>query len=580
MLPRFVFIRSQAVLVAVLAFCLPGLSSDFMMQVTDSGYLNTQGFNVMLYDNTFHPIFVDEKNAAMQLILHGERIATDGDVRLMPTPEQWDLVAQLKSHQANKEHNRLTAQLSFPSYQMDYRLEVAAEPGGVRVSVNLDKPLPEKLAGRAGFNLEFLPSVYMGKTYAVDGHAFGVFPRSPQDAMQVIPPSPDEPKKLPYQEEWDQAKGYTQPLPLVTGNSMTFAVEDPLHCIRVTSETGPLFLYDGRNRAQNGWFVLRTLIPSGKTDGAVVWHIRPNVIPNWTRPPMVAHSQAGYAPNFSKVAVIELDPKFDAPRTARVFRLVEDGSYKQVFEGPLSAPTPWLRYTYARFDFTPVNDPGLYSIEYAGQRTDLFPIARDVYSRTWQSSLDGYLAVEMDHVSVREGYRLWHGVSHLDDARQAPPNTKHFDGAWMGPHTDSPFQAGQHISGLNVGGWYDAGDYDIRAESQYAVIEDLALAYKEFDLKWDELAVDETARTVEMHRPDGVPDAVQQIKHGVLQVLGQIKSIGHPVPEIMEPNLREYTHLGDAASKTDGRIYDPKLVPRQRDYDRFKRQPGWHWSVS
>jgi endoglucanase len=59
-------------------------------------------------------------------------------------------------------------------------------------------------------------------------------------------------------------------------------------------------------------------------------------------------------------------------------------------------------------------------------------------------------------------------------------------------------------SGLNVGGWYDAGDYDIRAESQYEVIEDLA--YKEFDLKWDELAVDETARTVEMHRPDGVSD--------------------------------------------------------------------------
>jgi hypothetical protein len=574
-----VFVRSQAVLVAVLAFCLPGLSSDFMMQVTDSGYLNTQGFNVTLYDNTFHPIFVDEKNAAMQIILHGERIATDGDIRLMPTPEQWDLVAQLKSHHADKEHNRLTAQLSFPSYQMDYRLEVAAEPGGVRVSVNLDKPLPEKLAGRAGFNLEFLPSVYMGKTYAVDGHAFGVFPRSPLDAMQVIPPSPDDPKKLPYQEEWDQAKGYTQPLPLVTGNSMTFAVEDPLHCIRVTSETGPLSLYDGRNRAQNGWFVLRTLIPSGKTEGAVVWHIRPNVIPNWTRPPMVAHSQAGYAPNFSKVALIELDPKFDAPRTARVFRLVDDGSYKQVFEGPISAPTPWLRYTYARFDFTPVNDPGLYSIEYAGQRTDLFPIARDVYSRTWQSSLDGYLAVEMDHVSVREGYRLWHGVSHLDDARQAPPNTQHFDGAWMGPNTDSPFQAGQHIPGLNVGGWYDAGDYDIRAESQYAVIEDLALAYQEFDLKWDELAVDETARTVEMHRPDGVPDAVQQIKHGVLQVLGQIKSIGHPVPEIMEPNLREYTHLGDAASKTDGRIYSSKLGPHEVQGD-LSGVPDDRWAFT
>src|SRR2546429_6755738 len=42
-------------------------------------------------------------------------------------------------------------------------------------------------------------------------------------------------------------------------------------------------LLDGRDRAQNGWFVLRSLIPSGKTTGAIVWQIRPDVIPNWTR---------------------------------------------------------------------------------------------------------------------------------------------------------------------------------------------------------------------------------------------------------------------------------------------------------
>ena len=111
-----------------------------------------------------------------------------------------------------RENNRLNAQLSFPDFQMDYRLEVAAEPGGVRVSVNLDKPLPEKLAGRAGFNLEFLPSAYIGKTFILDGGAFGVFPRSPQDPMVKVPPPADDPKKLPYQEEWDEAKGYTQPL--------------------------------------------------------------------------------------------------------------------------------------------------------------------------------------------------------------------------------------------------------------------------------------------------------------------------------------------------------------------------------
>src|SRR5208283_4625973 len=99
MFPRFRFSRSQAVLLAVLFVTLPLLSSDFAMQVTDSGYLNTQGFSVMLYDSIYHPIFVDQKNTAMEMILHGERIATNGDVRLMPTPEQWDLVAQLKGRQ-------------------------------------------------------------------------------------------------------------------------------------------------------------------------------------------------------------------------------------------------------------------------------------------------------------------------------------------------------------------------------------------------------------------------------------------------------------------------------------------------
>jgi endoglucanase len=193
MLNRFSARFSRAALFPIiLASCLPAFSADFAMQVADNDYLSTQGFDVMLYDNTFHPVFIDEKNTALQMILHGERIATDGDVRLMPTPEQWDLVAKLKGRHADKEHNLLSADLSFPTYQMDYRLEVAAEPGGIRVSVNLDKPLPEKLAGRAGFNLEFLPSIYMDKTYAVDNRIFGVFPRSPQEQMHQVPRSPDD----------------------------------------------------------------------------------------------------------------------------------------------------------------------------------------------------------------------------------------------------------------------------------------------------------------------------------------------------------------------------------------------------
>jgi len=88
--------------------------ADFAMKVTDKNYLDTQGFSVFLYDSTYHPVFVDQKNTAMEMILHGQRIATNGDVRLMPTPEQWDLVATLKDRHGDKANNRLTADLAFP----------------------------------------------------------------------------------------------------------------------------------------------------------------------------------------------------------------------------------------------------------------------------------------------------------------------------------------------------------------------------------------------------------------------------------------------------------------------------------
>ncbi|HLJ77193.1 MAG TPA: glycoside hydrolase family 9 protein [Acidobacteriaceae bacterium] len=555
----------------------PGLfGADFEMKVNDKNYLDTRGFSVFLYDSTYHPVFVDQKNAAMEMILHGQRIATNGDVRLMPTPEQWDLVATLKGRHADKTNNRLTADLAFPSFDFSYTLEVAAEPGGVKVSINLDKPLPEKLAGRAGFNLEFLPSIYMGKAYLVDGTKAGVFPRTPNDPMVKVLPLPDEPKKAYYLEDWDKAKGYTQPLPFAEGKAITLGVDDALARVSVTSDTTDLMLFDGRDRAQNGWFVLRSLIPSGRTTGAIVWHIRPDVIPNWTRPPMIAHSQVGYAPGFSKVAVLELDPNYNGPKTAKVLRLMADGSYKQVFEGPITPSKPWLRYVYSKFDFTPVHDPGLYVIEYADQRTAVFPISKDAYANIWQDSLDHHLAEQMDHVSVREGYHMWHGASHLDDGRMAPVVGMQFDGWYQATATDGKYKGGDHIPGMNVGGWYDAGDFDLEEPAQLSVIQNLALAYREFNLKYDELTVDEAARQVEMHRPDGLPDTVEQVKHGALYILAQFHNIGHPIRGTHEPDLRQYTQVGDGASKTDGRIYDPKLGPNQVKGD-YSGRPDDRW---
>ena len=576
-------------LLLALTSCPSLFAANVAVKVTDKNYLDAQGFSVFLYDSTYHPVFVDQKNTAMEMILHGQRIATNGDVRLMPTPEQWDLVATLKGRHADKENNRLTAELAFPTFDISYTLEVAAEPGGVKVSINLDKSLPQKLAGRAGFNLEFLPSIYMGKTYLVDGNRAGIFPRTPNDPMVKVLPLADEPKKAYYLEDWDKAKGYTEPLPFARGKTITLGVDDALARVNVVSDTADLMLFDGRDRAQNGWFVLRSLIPTGKTSGAIVWHIRPDVIPNWTRPPVIAHSQVGYAPDFKKEAVLELDAMYDAPKSAKVLRLMEDGSYKQVFEGPITPSTPWLRYVYSKFDFTPVRDPGLYVIEYAGQRTAPFPISKDAYANIWQDSLDHHIAAQMDHVSVREGYRMWHGASHLDDGRMAPVVGEQFDGWNQVSATDGKWKGGDHIPGMNVGGWYDAGDFDLEEPAQLSVIQSLALAYREFNLKYDELMVDEKAREVEMHRPDGMPDSVQQVKHGALLILAQFHNVGHAIRGAHEPDLRQYTQLGDGASKTDGRIFDAKLGGNEvkgdysgRTDDRWiftSNNPFFQWSA-
>ncbi|MET0308181.1 MAG: cellulase N-terminal Ig-like domain-containing protein [Sphingomonas sp.] len=457
------------------------------LQVSPDQTLETPGLSVIVEQNHFSPIFFDEKNAGIQIVLHGERIATDGEVRLNPTPEQWDPVPTFGDRTLGDVPGQIVVRSSYPTANLKYRVKVTAEDGGFRIAVDLDAPLPKELAGKAGFNLDFLPTAYFGKTYLM-GDRPGLFPRNPNGPMAT--------------------DGSGDPQPMALGaQTVTLSPEDPKTRVTITANT-PLALYDARNRAQNGWFVVRSLIAAGAKDDAIVWHVKPNVIAGWTRPPVVSFNQAGYTPDRSKVALIELDPAFNAPREAVLVKLTADGE-KPVFRAPVQQRGKWLRYNYAAFDFSSVREPGIYAISYAGQTTNPFSIAADAYSRIWQPSLDTYLAVQMDHMTVREQYRVWQRASHLDDARQAPPNHVHFDGYRMGPNLDSPFKPGEHIPGLAVGGFQDAGDYDIQTPQNAEVVRDLVWARELFGLDWDETSVDEAAREVEIRKPDGAPDALQ-----------------------------------------------------------------------
>ncbi|WP_447731045.1 glycoside hydrolase family 9 protein [Pseudoxanthomonas suwonensis] len=532
-------IRARSILAAALVAALPSALAE-PLRLNEQEYFSRPGLDVLVFNNYYDGLFSDAKHAGVELIHHGVRTATNGDVRLSPTPEQWDPVAQLVERKVDTRTGTVTTRLAYPQENFEYSIQVAPQGDGVRIQVLLDRPLPKSLQGRAGFNLEFLPSAYFGKSWTVgDGDRSGQFPLYPTG-----PTGRD-------------AEGRPVRLPITSGRRLVLAPEDPQRRVTIQSNSGDLGLYDGRNQAQNGWFVVRTLLPAGKRGAVLDWTVEGHTLPGWTRDPVIGHSQVGYHPAQQKVAVLETDPRAPAPGTARLLRIGADGSQTEVLA---STPSPWgryLRYQYYTFDFSSVREPGLYQIEAAGQRTHAFRIAADVYASAWHPTADVFFPVQMDHMFVNEAYRVWHGRSHMDDARQVAPNHEHFDLFGQGPELDSPFQPGEHIPGLDYGGWFDAGDFDIRTQTHYATVLSMVDTWERFRPGRDETTIDQRRKHVEIHVPDGKPDLLQQIEHGTLALVAQHRVFGHAIPGIVEPDLGQYTHLGDASTKTDGKVHDP-----------------------
>jgi endoglucanase len=176
----------------------------------------------------------------------------------------------------------------------------------------------------------------------------------------------------------------------------------------------------------------------------------------------------------------------------------------------------------------------------------------------WQPTLEYFLPAQMCHMKVMEKYRLWHGACHLDDARMAPVDHNHFDGYLQGPSTLTKFKPGEPVPNLARGGWHDAGDWDLRVESQADTIYGLALARELFAVDYDNTTVDQKNLVTEIRQPDGKNDVLQQVEHGVLSVLGGYEAMGRLYRGIIEPTLRQYVFLGDGALMTDNVVFDPK----------------------
>lgn len=523
----------------------------------------------------FDDIYPDGHQGGVSIIMNGHRLATNGDIRLEATPGQWQATPKQLSRELGE--NSITATLCYPDSSLhatgfnpklypdlvfNYDVRVESVGSSIEVTVDLDRAIPEEYLGKVGFNFEFFPGALFGKPWIMDSQS-GIFPQQAN--------APLDTKKSNYAELGDfHTQGQpisdleyimSDPLtplmsddviaaPYAVGRTFVCCPDDPYSKITIETLTSDMELIDGRVNHNNGWFVLRSEIQAGATKGAVKWIITPNVAQDWIYTPVVQTSQVGYHPSQHKEVVVELDARDSDIKSVQVVRY--DAAGESVVKEIV--PEQWgkfLRYNYLKADFSDIVEQGLYEVRYGQSRSSIFRIASDVYDRgVWQPVLEYFLPVQMCHIRVNERYRVWHDCCHTDDALMAPA-FNHIDG-YNQEAGLSKYEPYERVEGVNVGGWHDAGDFDLRVESQAGECYILALAKEAFNPELDVTSIDFEKRVAEIHLADGKDDLLQQVENGALSVVNGYLALGRLYRGIICSALRQYVMLGDAAAMTDG----------------------------
>jgi len=513
--------------------------------LNDQEYIQTPGLSVL----AFHNFYPGGKQGGIELIQHGERIATNGFIRMdrvegrrFPYPEQAE-------REIDADNQLIKASVNYEEFDFKYSVRIWPEGNSLRLAVDLDKPIPAEWENKLHFAIEFYPPLYFGRTYQL-GDDFGIIPRQAIGPMVM------------------NENGNLDPPVMGRGRLLTLAGEEPLRKVVIEALQGDLILMDERNYSDRGWIWVRSTIPSGVTENAVEWSIRPNLIPGWERDPMIAVSQVGYHPDQIKQAIIELDPETKQKYDAQLIRIENDNKLNVVLSEEAVFWGRFLCYQYAVFNFTSVREPGMYMVRYGDQTTHPFSIDPEVYKEgIWQPALEGYFPIQMCHIGVRDRQAIWHGACHLDDALQAPLAIEHVDSYRQYAEAETDYAPLSPVPFLNVGGWHDAGDDDLAAGSQAATTHYLVLANEIFDSFHDQTTVNYKDQMVRMYRPDGIPDFVQQIKHGAINLLSGYRAAGHSFAGIIA--TREGRNItGDWASQTDQLFYDSSMDPKEKTLTR------------
>ncbi|MCI0512617.1 glycoside hydrolase family 9 protein [candidate division KSB1 bacterium] len=524
------------------------------LTINEKEYFDSPAVSVLV----FHNVYPVGMQGGIEIIQHHNRIATNGNVgyKLRQAPKAIPGVnvfhvpvpkIERPERIVDNAHQQIKVSFANSEPGLKYHILITAgKNGAFTMDVNFDNPVTAELFEEIAFEMMFYPEAYAGKSFMSE-NGFGQFPF---DFISALDP----------QGERDQVT------PLLRGKKIILAAEDPLIKMEIVSDASEMRLVDDRSGSQRMWYKLMVPVDLSRQQKSVSLTFRPNIQPGWKKPPMIAISQVGYHPGQQKRAIIELARGTEKAETTRLKKLDVDGVFQEIKSDVPQIWGDYLRCTYAVFDFSEIEAPGLYAIEYGDKRTHLFKIAGDVYRNgVWQPVLETFVPVQMCHVSVRDRIRLWHAACHLDDALQAPAPLPFFDGFKQSEKTETNFEPKTTIPGLNVGGWHDAGDDDINTGSSGRTTYHLALAIEEFGLNSDQTTIDFDRREVHLHQPDGISDALQQVIHGVHWLLAQYRQIDHSIVGVISSNWDTYLQTADWGVFTDNLFYHAEMKPEAKD---------------
>jgi hypothetical protein len=155
--------------------------------------------------------------------------------------------------------NSIEVELNYKEYDFTSRVKVTSTGQGFMVAVYLDRPVPEKLIWPGRSQLGVFPCCILWQN-VYDGRRFREYCQNIRLTILICFQEARKLSKFYGLSTFDDRgrNEFIVPQPFSKGNKLVLAPEDSDVRVSISSES-EINLFDGRNLAQNGTFVVRSI---------------------------------------------------------------------------------------------------------------------------------------------------------------------------------------------------------------------------------------------------------------------------------------------------------------------------------